>query len=289
MIQKSNIAAVVVLYNTKSEDLARLQKLESMFKKIYAINNSPNSTTVKDFFDTSQFNSLELVNCSSNLGIAAALNIGCKKAIQDDFDWVVTLDQDSDFEENILDQMIQETKKEELASIGLIAPLIKNHETLLPHKPDQKIEYKDYCITSGNLVNLNNWSKVGGYNEDYFIYHVDNDFCLKLKQNNLKIIQVNSAIMYHEIGERGTIKLLGKIVIWDKHSPIANYYITRNTIYFLVDLYKNREYSNFFKMIKYHLIKENLKTIFFQGDRFVQFKYIIMGYWDAVRFKKGKL
>jgi rhamnosyltransferase len=289
MIQQSNIAAVVVLYNTKSEDLARLQKLETIFKKIYVINNSPDSVVIKDFFEISQFKNLELINCSSNWGIASALNIGCKKAIQDNFEWVITLDQDSNFEDYILNLMIQETKGEEIASIGLITPLIKNHETLLPHNPDKKIEFLDYCITSGNLVNLNNWGKIGGYNEEYFIYHVDNDFCLKLKQNNLKIIQVNSAIMNHEIGERGLIKILGKNVIWDKHSPIANYYITRNTIYFLVVLFKNGEYSNFFKIIKYHLIKENLKTIFFQGDRFVQFKYIILGYWDAVRSKKGKL
>ena len=117
---------------------------------------------------------------------------------------------------------------------------------------------------------------------------MDNEYCLKLKLAEYKILRINTAILEHKVGSRKSIKIFDKTLLWDSHSPVANYYITRNSIYYILKLLQYNQYKEAIRIIIYHLIKENLKTVLFQSDRFIQLKYIINGYFDAIRFKTGK-
>lgn len=70
--------------------------------KVYIIDNSSNnnSSLIKIIP-----NAVYIPNYN-NLGIAKALNQGCEAAKQDGFDWVLTMDQDSFFEETQLNKFI---------------------------------------------------------------------------------------------------------------------------------------------------------------------------------------
>jgi rhamnosyltransferase len=290
LISTKKIASIVVLYNTSLEDLENLKNTIKIFEKIYIINNSPEDKNILDFFDNNIFENLKFFINPTNLGIAQALNKGCELAMEDNFEWVVTLDQDSLFDIQIIQTMVNTINNGhiDIESIGIIAPLISNHGLVENHN-SENLEIIDYCITSGNLISLEKWKEVQGFDESLFIYHVDNEFCFKMKKHDFKIVRVNSAIIEHKVGQRGTFSIFGKNILWDIHSPIANYYITRNTIVFISDLFKNGMYQDCLRFIKYHLLKDNIKTILFQNDRLTQLKYIIWGYWDAVSSKKGKL
>jgi rhamnosyltransferase len=291
MIQKNSIAAIVVLYNPETNDLENIKKTSLIFDHLYVINNSPENVLINEFFGKNSFQNLTLFNNTSNLGIANAMNKGCELALNSQYQWVVTLDQDSFFTSELLSKLIVEFNSayNNNSQVGIITPIINNNGTIIEYNPDLIIEEIDYCITSGNMVNLEAWQAVNGYNEKLFIYHVDNDFCLRLKNKNYSVIRINSAMMEHQIGKRGQVILFGKSIIWDQHNSIANYYITRNTLYFVADLIKSKQFKQAWLMIKYHLIKENLKALFFQKDRIEQLKFILMGYFDGLRGKYGKL
>jgi rhamnosyltransferase len=290
LITLNKIAGIVVLYNTAIEDLENLKKTISIFEKTYIINNSPEYINILDFFAINTFDNIILFNNPTNLGIAQALNKGCDFAIQDGFEWVMTLDQDSVLDLDLIPMMIDSINlgNVDLETIGIIAPLISNHGLIEVHN-NQNLELIDYCITSGNLINLQKWKNVNGFDESLFIYHVDNEFCFKMYKYSFNIVRVNNAIIEHKVGDRGKVNILGKNILWDIHSSIANYYITRNTVLFVIQLLKHGKYQDCLRFIKYHLLKDNIKTLLFQSDRLTQLKYIIWGYWDAVRSKKGKL
>ena len=100
------ISAVIVWYKpqemhspTASEAILTYA---SFFSKIYIIDNSDN--------DNSEIaklipNAIYIPN-RSNLGIAAALNIGCAQALKDGFEWCMTMDQDSFFDTNEITRYI---------------------------------------------------------------------------------------------------------------------------------------------------------------------------------------
>jgi rhamnosyltransferase len=287
----NQIAAVVVLYNPTLENLNQLIITSSIFNEVIVINNSPENQLIKDFENTINYpKNIILHNNPTNLGIAQALNYGIKSAQDKNYKWVVTLDQDSEFNYSTLETMIKfyNFNSNDL-KVGIIAPLISNHGLLDNHDSNLEVELIEYCITSGNIINIEAWEEVKGFNEDFFIYHVDNEYCLKLKIKNYKILRVNNAVLEHEVGESASVAILGKTLLWDKHSPIANYYITRNSIYYIFELIRYKQFSEVLRIIKYHLIKENIKTVLFQNDRLIQLRYIIKGYIDFLFMKKGKI
>jgi rhamnosyltransferase len=286
----NQVVAVVVLYNPNSENLNQLTKTSTIFNEIIVINNSPESQLIIEYLATTNLpQNITFLNNPSNLGIAQALNLGIKLAITKNYEWVATLDQDSNFDQEVLQKMILGyNSSTNNSGVGIIAPLISNHGLEDNHNPKSEIEIIEYCITSGNIINIKAWEEVNGFNEDYFIYHVDNEFCLKLKINNYKILRINTAILKHEVGQSASVIIFGKTLLWDKHSPIANYYITRNSIYYIMELIKLKQYNEVIRVFNYHLIKENIKTVLFQLDRIIQLKYILLGYFDSFRKKTGK-
>jgi len=56
-------------------------------------------------------------------------------------------------------------------------------------------------MTSGNLLNLHAVKQIGGFSEDLFIDRVDQEYCLRLRMNNFRVIQVNFVVFDHPKAE----------------------------------------------------------------------------------------
>jgi rhamnosyltransferase len=288
-IDIKEITGVVVLYNPEKENLEQLIETASIFKELIIVNNSPENQSIKDFIISDKYpkNIIYFEN-PENLGIAQPLNKGAEIAIKKGYKWLTTLDQDSVFKKHLFKNMIDQVSGTNLEKVGIISPLVNNNgfQDLNNH---QEIETIEYCITSGNVISLEVWKKVGGFEESYFIYHVDNQYNLKLKIHGFKILRLNNIVLVHQMGGLESFNILGKKIIWNEHAPIAFYYMTRNSIFYSMELLKNHEYRNFFNTLNGFLVKENFKAIFFQKNKLKQLKFIIWGYFDALRNKRGKL
>ena len=96
----------------------------------------------------------------SNLGIATALNQAANLAIKEGYDFLLTMDQDSLPDENMISKMIESIQELNLNDIGIISPVhVNKYDTLKVEK--EKISYKFDAMTSGNLLNLKllvNWA-----------------------------------------------------------------------------------------------------------------------------------
>ena len=95
-----NITAIVVLYNPEIQNLDQLIKTSTIFKELIVVNNSPDNIDIINFYNNPMLpkNLISITN-SENFGIAKALNIGIQKAQELGYDWVVTLDQDSNYDQ----------------------------------------------------------------------------------------------------------------------------------------------------------------------------------------------
>ena len=306
------IAAVTVWFNPSEKEklkfLNNAKTYEEYVEKIFVVDNSKydNSEIVKNLDKY-----IYIYNGNKN-GIAGALNAGCRKAVENNFDWVLTMDQDSFFQEEQINNFIIKSK-EIIANnpqIASIAPAIKNStseedlslETCLKSiiknqlkkiglnnqkktitYPQQTLfDYKERVITSGNLINLDIWKKVEGFYELLFIDNVDFDFCYKLTRNNYKIIMFNNIFMNHNLGISQD-----KISLFKRKTPLENdfrlYYIIRNL---LIDNYRFPEYKQYHtELIKKFLFDYLINTI----PPFYKVITVFKAYKDYKKLKKNNL
>ena len=90
-------------------------------------------------------------------------------------------------------------------------------------KSEDDIDYPLQVMTSGNLVNLDIYQKIGGYNEDYFIDGIDIEYCLRIKKYNYRIVRLNNIEIIHDLGDIEYHKFLGKTYLCTNHNYIRNY------------------------------------------------------------------
>lgn len=114
---------VVVWYNPADDVLNNINSYITEIEKLYIIDNSKDNHN-NLLADYKYQNKCEYISLHKNLGLAYALNVGCKKAIKDSFDYVLTMDQDSIFEPTAVSKLKVAAQKDK--RYGIICPNVKS-------------------------------------------------------------------------------------------------------------------------------------------------------------------
>jgi len=276
------ISGVVVLYNPDSGVLQNIKSYIDQIEYLFVVDNSEK---VNDLLvaELKKINKIEYKNNFRNLGVATALNIGALKSINKGFDFILTMDQDSFAHPDMIRIMLN--NMQEIKNPGIISPHHKNIH-YKQYTPASEIEEPDVVITSGNLLNLNAFQDIGGFDENLFIDYVDIDICFRLKLKGYKIYKVNSAILNHNEGNLKTIKILNKTFRPYNHDPLRWYYKIRNYNYIKDKYYKF--FPSFFKEEKKRIKNDFLKIILFEEEKIKKMKYAFKGYSDYKNNRLGK-
>lgn len=279
-MNKIKLASVVVLYNPSQENINNISLYKKEVDRIYIVDNTDDN--IKRINNTQK---LKYIKLGENKGIAYALNIGAKKAIEDGYKWLLTMDQDSKMTEDIIVKMkdfLISTKEE---NVGLISPYqdIDSKEDSISEDIEDMIE----VMTSGNIINLDAYKKIGGFKDWLFIDCVDTDYCMNLHKHGYKVLRLNRIVMKHELGNLVVHKLFNKEYPCYNHNPIRRYYIVRNNLY-INSLYKNLypEYCKRLLRIQKGQVK---RIIVFEKNKFQKLRMMYKGYRDYKKGIKGKL
>lgn len=268
-------AAVVILYNPQNTINEILSSYIHSVDMIYVIDNSEELNI--NFSKSIDESKCKYVFNGGNLGIAKALNIGCQMAINDGFKWVLTMDQDSSFLSFNKEEIAAVITGNVNSEIALYYPtyiigdttydkfLVENNEPIV-------------VMTSGNIINLDVYSSVNGFEEKLFIDYVDTDYCLKIKAVGCKISHLSSLRLQHALGNSRYVKFLFINALVTNHSHIRRYYITRNRFY-VMKKYKKVSKIFFNSELKV-FINELLKILFFESNKLLKIKSILKGYVD---------
>ncbi|EKY29479.1 glycosyltransferase family 2 protein [Clostridium celatum] len=288
------IACIIVSYNPDEGIERCFNSLINQVDKIYIVDNGSRNDKLNILNELKRNNekNVELLLNEENLGIATALNIGAKKAIEDGYKWILTMDQDSKAKDNMIDKMLEvyySFDREKRENIMSIFPNFVD-ERIQSIEENSKInsyEYVDAEITSGNLLRSDVFEKIGFFDDSLFIDLVDTDFCMRLNKNNIKMIKVRDAILYHSLGESQSVKSLFGKFNTSNHSALRRYYMTRNRFY-TWEKYKD---LNSFTLNRDKLLfkKEFVKIILGEKDTVNKVKMIFKGYRDYKNGIRGKL
>jgi rhamnosyltransferase len=277
------VAAYITAYN----DLDAVQKCITAIQcqtypveKIYIIDNSkePINSMIEDH------QGLIFDHHPENIGVAQGLNIGMAWAIQENYDFLWTFDQDSEPNTEALALLISaySTLLQSKVDVGILACLPIDQRTefqlhgLIFDKYkftmiDQSYLNDDYyecdiVITSGSLMVIDALKNIPIINSLLFIDAVDWDLCLKLRSAGYKIYIHQKSILKHCYGNSHQIDIpfLKKTIIINCYSPLRYYYISRNQT-FITTRYVPSSSSLLLTILYYilSLLKKSIKILLF--------------------------
>lgn len=287
--------AIIVTFYPGADITKNIAALRDQVDKIIIVDNA-SGDGYKELWErlTQQFD-VSIIYNQENLGIAAALNLGLKKAKNDGYQWAATFDQDSQATPDMIETMLQAyelyPKNEKVVSLsprykdkntGVIRgnQLFSSMTETLPYVEAQTV------MTSGNLLKLSVLDLVGYFNEGLFIDCVDYEYCLRCITQGYKILEVKDAVLVHGVGFPVQHKLLWRTVTANNHSTLRRYYVARNTVY----IYKKFAFKQPIWVIKNAcvFVKMIVIVVLFEANRKKKLSAIFRGLIDGLFGRLGK-
>ncbi|MBC7828793.1 MAG: glycosyltransferase family 2 protein [Chitinophagaceae bacterium] len=226
-----NIAAVVILYHPDQQTVENILSYRYYVDKIYIVDNSENASMSIIGAIRNEVPKAVYIHESQNNGIAQRLNQVCKLAGEAGYNYILTMDQDSSFEETVIKNYFECFRgypgKENVAMFGV------QYEN--PQWASDKCNASPWTtlITSGSIVNLALFEQIGGFDENLFIDTVDFEYCYRSILKGFRIILFKNILLTHRLGitQFQTAGKTGKGSPVTLHSPVRLYYMLRNYLY----------------------------------------------------------
>ncbi len=218
--------SVIILHfgdiSTTKSSIESLEKFKKKYSNLIVVNNDPQidiqSTELSD-------KNRVLINSGKNLGFAGGVNLGIKHALSKNSSHIAIINNDtsisSDFLSPVLDVM-QNDKK-----IGIAAPLIQFQENgkkqfdyggsisnligrtihdnrkTAANKLVKEVDYVSGCCM---IIKREVFEKIGYFDEKFFLYYEDTDFCLRAKAAGFKVVVVPEVQINHQLSKTVGIK-----------------------------------------------------------------------------------
>lgn len=300
-----SILAIIVAYQP---NLAHLKELIRNTSKqvgaVMIVDNSPNPCDA-----LSELNStckVSYVSLTENMGIAHAQNIGIEFAIKQNVGYILLLDQDSMPEERMVENLLLGISQSQKSFSNIIAASPQyydprtNFESLfmvgkfkIPfwYRPESKIltsniVFASFLISSGTLIDLPKLIELRGMRGDYFIDHVDTEWCLRALLKGYQLIGIYDAKMIHSLGDKAKKFWFFGIRNISEHAPLRDYYMFRNTLLMLKDVYMPFTWRIF---LLFRLVKFFVFFLCFSQERALRFQLMILGLRHGYTNIRGRL
>jgi rhamnosyltransferase len=287
------IYGVIVTYKPEINLLEKcINSLKNQLDRLIIVDNTPGMCNTLERFEG--LLNINIIYLGDNLGIAYAQNLGIKKALKYNADYILLSDQDTVYPSEYIRKMLECFKEEKVAAAGPIFIDTYTNETKYFIKKGLVSFKKIYpkhgkhevlqLIASGTIINKKYIPMIGLMVDELFIDWVDMEWCWRAVNKGYKIIGNADLHIKHKHGE-GSIKLLSKDITLK--NSIRYYYTIRNAIFLAL-------YSD--NLDIYHRVLLFLKAFrnsflfpMLSKERIKNLKYTLKGFNHGIIRKLGKL
>jgi len=281
---KTKISVVILNWNNYEETASCLSSVDaalqkSLSVKVILVDNGSDKDQREKLVKINPKNiQIEYVLNKKNFGFTKGNNIGLKKALEDQGELVVVLNNDTRVDKNFFDECASFFKNHD--TVGVMSPKIYFEKGYEFHKDKYrenqlgkviwaaggKIDWNNVVgvnrgidsVDSGQFENggvcdfasgaccvfrKNALKKVGFFDERYFMYFEDVNMGVKLKKNGWKVYYNPKAIIWHKVARSSSIG-----------GALNDYFITRNRLLFGFSYAPVRS--------KFALFRESIKLLF---------------------------
>jgi rhamnosyltransferase len=281
------ICAVIVTYYPDSDLLDRIERVTKQVAQTVIVDNGSPASCIEQIRKVAQKWVVHLILNGSNEGIARALNLGVQWAASRGYRWILTLDQDTSVDTNMIDSLAEVFHfyplPERLAVIGSnyrhkVNGALSCDDVIGPNGfPGREMKT---VLTSGSLVSVDAFQAIGGFREDFFIDCVDHEYCLRARARGFHVVMTSKPIMEHGIGHLTEHRLLWKKVGTSNHSPGRQYFMTRNSL--ILAREHIRKEPRWILGYLWVWAKSIVLVFLFEEERLAKLKNIIRGCVDGL-------
>lgn len=293
-LTSNKICAVFVTYNPSEDIIENVKAMIPQVNKVIIIDNYSDSKSLEyikscEALDTKK---VSATYNKFNLGIAQALNMGARYAIENSYEWLITFDQDTLAKPDLISQMFKSyddcSYKD---TIGLLAPVYYDQKTGYQSRnmrnPKADIFTTEMVFTSGSLIKTKLFNEVGYFDDDLFIDYVDTDFCLRLQKKGYLSVIVANAVIAHNEGELRKIDFGPIYFFTHNYSPTRRYYKARNM---MIVYRRHWKITPKWMWIDLQFVfKDWIKLLIFENRRWQKIKYSFLGLFDGLLSRMGSI
>lgn len=290
---RENVQAVIVTYNPDLDFRMRVAILARQVSAVVIVDNASVVLTVGELRKLRNEPSVQLILNVENRGIAAALNQGIDLAVSHGAKWALLLDQDALPADDLFLALARVyasvPQPDHLAVLGanFDSSAAVGPKTQEPGVAATGWRERKTVITSGSLISLSAYSQIGPFREDFFIDHVDDEYCLRARSKDFKIIATANTLMVQRVGNASRHRFLWKSIITTNHPADRRYYMMRNQV-LIFRHYLLREPIWVLGNI-WTRLKSLIAMCFFESGRTDKLKSTARGLLDGLLGKTGRL
>jgi rhamnosyltransferase len=278
-------ATAVVLYRPSPEFIRKVADYADYIQDLIVVDNTDDADHSADFRGIPN---LKYLSCGGNKGVATALNVAARSAVESGCHWMLMLDQDSALSRRAYDRLRNELTRIDGASVGLVSVLA------VPKEDDSRSEQQlpdtrdvFLTITSGSVLNLDAYQRCGLFEDKLFIDHVDHEYCLRLHRAGYRVIQLTRVVLDHTVGEVKDVSFLGKRLRLPTHKPFRAYYGVRNGCYVGAKYFAYR--PQFLRSVCRGIAQDVIRALLFEDQKLLRLRMMLLGFTDFCRGRYGKL
>ena len=294
-----SVAIIIVNWNSYSftfDCITSLKKCNYPNFKIILVDNGSTDFSIEKL--SKDFKEIDIIKNKSNLGFTGGNNIAISRALKENFDYVMLLNNDTKVNSDFLSFLVRRLENEN--NLGAIQPLILQMEDKnkiwnaggsfirligLSNVVDKGKNIKSINLNkhysewiSGCCIMLKSKviREVGLLDNSFFAYFEDVDWSLRIKNEGYLLgIDYRSIIYHHESGSSKSSSKSNEGFL----NPMVHYYNFRNHIKLIK---KHRNYFNLTCSIIFQIFKTVTFSIYFiVRFRFNKLKKMLKGVIDG--------
>ncbi len=274
------ILGVVILYNPDiNKAISNIEKYAAGLSKLIVWNNTQgeNIESLKPKFQENQFyEKMLFMGNKGNVGLVEPINIAITKAINEDYDGLLTMDQDTiwtDFNYYI----------DKISKFGIKGAIFTPSINNLQGDLSKEISIRDEpLINSGTIYSKESLLKIGLMNDVFFTEGLDNEYYFRALKNNIPVFIVSGAIILQNIEDINYYRFPIKIVAC-RFSAQRLYNITFAIRYIMREFSSDKSVQNYYKWwIRHHYgLKLIIKIVLFEKNKIKKLYMYFKGFIDA--------
>ena len=227
--EQNKVAVIVVSFNGEETIIDCVRSINEITKEgnneitLIIVDNASTDKSlekvkcqISKLKTTTQMSKLKVIKNKENLGFAGGVNVGTKYALKNGAEYVFLLNQDAIVKQGAIEKLVQIIEKD--SQIGIVGSLILNPDGTIwsaggivdkkrftaGHLDDlnssrqaRTIKAVDFVSGCAMMIRNDVFEKIGFFDERFFLYYEDVDFCFRVRKANFKIIFVPQAVVTH--------------------------------------------------------------------------------------------
>lgn len=238
-MNKEHFVDIVILNFECEKDtiecLASIEKMKNKNYRVILVDNGSTDGSGQRIRD--RFGYVDFMRSEENIGFAGGCNLGARRSLElARADCVLFLNNDTIVDENLLDELLEAARPDEKAGIVGAVNYYYSDPSLVHMAGHRFIwwlgvqrsvrrirgKYKEIPAVSGccMLIKKEVMEKIGFFDERFFAYYEDADYCLRARRNGFKVLAARDAKVWHKIGRVLGAKTYGEYYIYSRNQPL---------------------------------------------------------------------